>query len=162
MPLRILIADDNYLMRQALRRTLQNAGGWEVIEAENGEEALTKAREVRPQLIILDLAMPVMDGMRAARAISMALPEVPIILHTLHWTPRINVEAMKCGVRKVVPKSDSASIIAAVEELLPLIRSANQASAEQSSEAKPPAPASDRARHLRPDSPPDENGPADQ
>jgi DNA-binding NarL/FixJ family response regulator len=158
MTLRILIADDNYLMRQALRRTLQSAGGWEVIETENGEEAVAKAREVKPHLVILDLAMPVMDGMRAARVISMALPEVPIILHTLHWTTRISVEAMKCGVRKVVPKSDSASIIAAVQELLPLIRSANQASAVPSSETKPPAAASDRGRL----SPPDENGPADQ
>ena len=158
MTLRILIADDNNLMRQALRRTLQSAGGWEVIETENGEEAVAKAREVKPHLIILDLAMPVMDGMRAARVISIAQPEVPIILHTLHWTTRISVEAMKCGVRKVVPKSDSASIIAAVQELLPLIRSANQASAVPSSEAKPPAAASDRGRL----SPPDENGPADQ
>jgi DNA-binding NarL/FixJ family response regulator len=158
MALRILIADDNYLMRQALRRTLQTAGGWEVIEAENGEDAVAKARQVEPHLIILDLAMPVMDGMRAARVISLALPEVPIILHTLHWTPRISVEAMKCGVRKVVPKSDSASIIAAVQELLPLIRSTNQASAAQSSEAKPSAAATDPARL----SPSDENGPADQ
>jgi DNA-binding NarL/FixJ family response regulator len=156
MALRILIADDNHLMRQALRRTLQNAGGWEVIEAENGEDAVAKAREVKPDLIILDLAMPVMDGMRAARVISTALPEMPIILHTLHWTPRISVEAMKCGVRKVVPKSDSASIIAAVRELLPLIRSADPASGEQASEGKPPAAGSDAVR------PHDGNDPADQ
>jgi DNA-binding NarL/FixJ family response regulator len=158
MALRILIADDNSLMRQALRRTLLNAGDWEIIEAENGEEAVAKAREVQPNLIILDLAMPVMDGMRAARAISLARPEVPMILHTLYWTPRISVEAMKCGVRKVVPKSDGASIIAAVQELLPLIGSANQASAVQPSPAKLPAAKSD----CVPLSPPDENGPADR
>ncbi|HTW56573.1 MAG TPA: response regulator transcription factor [Terriglobales bacterium] len=118
MAIRILIADDNALVRQALGQALERAGHWEIIEAENGEEALLKATQSSPSLVILDLAMPVMDGMRAARAIRHSQPGIPIILHTLHWSPRINVEAAKAGVRKVVAKSDSASIVAAVEEFL--------------------------------------------
>jgi DNA-binding NarL/FixJ family response regulator len=115
---RILIADDNALVRFALGQALQKAGHWEIVEAENGEEAVAKARDTKPRLVILDLAMPVMDGMRAARALTIALPGVPVILHTLHWSPRVEVEALKAGVRRVVAKTDSATILAAVRELL--------------------------------------------
>ena len=157
MALQILIADDSSLMRQALRRTLDSLGSWEIIDANNGEEALAKARETKPNLIILDLAMPVMDGLRAARAITQVLPDVPIILHTLHWTPRVVVEALKSGIRKVVPKSDSASIVTAVRELMPLTP-ANQTSDVPTSEVNRTVTASDPARH----SPPDGNDPASQ
>jgi DNA-binding NarL/FixJ family response regulator len=118
MPIRILIADDNDLVRRALRLALQSRGRWEVVEAKDGEDAVRKAKEVRPNLIILDLAMPVMDGIRAARSITMQMPEIPIIMHTLHWSPRVKAEALKSGVRRVVAKSDSATILGAVEELL--------------------------------------------
>jgi DNA-binding NarL/FixJ family response regulator len=118
MPSRILIVDDNALVRRALGHALQKIGHWEIIEAENGEVAIHKARETNPNLVILDLAMPLMDGIRAARALCIMLPDVPIILHTLHWSPRVEVEALKAGVRKVVAKSDSATILAAVRELL--------------------------------------------
>jgi CheY-like chemotaxis protein len=116
--LRILIADDNAPVRSALRRALESAGTWEIIEAEDGEEALSKAREFSPNLIILDLAMPVMDGMRASRAIVPILPGVPIIMHTLHYSPRVALEAVKAGARKVVPKADRATILSVVRELL--------------------------------------------
>jgi CheY-like chemotaxis protein len=115
---RILIADDNALVRRALGHALERTGGWEIIEAENGEAAIHRARETNPNLVILDLAMPVMDGMRAARALRLMLPGVPIIMHTLHWSPRVEVEALKAGVRSVVAKSDSATILAAVQKLL--------------------------------------------
>jgi DNA-binding NarL/FixJ family response regulator len=118
MASRILIVDDNALVRRALGHALEKTGPWEIIEAENGEVAIHKARETNPNLVILDLAMPVMDGMRAARALWIMLPNVPIIMHTLHWSPRVEVEALKAGVRKVVAKSDSATILAAVRELL--------------------------------------------
>jgi two-component system, chemotaxis family, chemotaxis protein CheY len=118
MASRILIVDDNALVRRALGHALEKTGGWEIFEAENGELAINKARETNPNLIILDLAMPVMDGMRAARALCIMLPGVPIIMHTLHWSPRVEIEALKAGVRRVVAKSDSATILAAVRELL--------------------------------------------
>jgi CheY-like chemotaxis protein len=117
MAIRILIADDNVPVRRALRQTLESRGHWEIIEAQNGEDAVIQAREAKPDLVILDLAMPVMDGMRAARVISHRFPSVPIILHTLHWSPRVEVEALKAGVRKVVAKADSATILTAVEEM---------------------------------------------
>jgi two-component system chemotaxis response regulator CheY len=118
MPARILIADDNSLVRSAMRQVLETAGRWEVLEAVNGEEAIAKAQEAKPDLIVLDLAMPQLDGMSAARRLRQLLPNVPILMHTLYWSPRIEVEALKIGVRKIVPKSESNAIVSAVLELL--------------------------------------------
>lgn len=118
MAKRILIADDYALVRRALRQVLQTAGNYEIVEAENGEDAVNKTRELKPDLVVLDLAMPKMDGMRATRAISAAFPQIPIIMHTLHASSRICLEALKAGVWKFIAKSDSATILAAVHELL--------------------------------------------
>jgi CheY-like chemotaxis protein len=115
---RILIADDNVLVRRALRRVLEETGGWQVYEAGNGREAVEKAQELSPDLIILDLAMPEMDGLASTREISKRLPHVPILLHTLYWSPRIVIEALKAGARKAILKSQSNAVIAAVTELL--------------------------------------------
>ncbi len=101
-----------------MRQVLEIAGRWEVLEATNGEEAIVKAQEMKPDLIILDLAMPQLDGMSAARRLRKLLPHIPILMHTLYWSPRIEVEALKIGVRKIVPKSESSVIISAVLELL--------------------------------------------
>ena len=78
MPQRILIAEDNPAVRNALRTLLEGAGSWEILEVENGQQAIAKAPELKPNLIILDLVMPVMDGLSAARQISKLLPEIPI------------------------------------------------------------------------------------
>jgi DNA-binding NarL/FixJ family response regulator len=118
MPTRILIADDNALVRTAMRQVLENVGPWEVIEAANGKQAVTIALECKPNLVILDLAMPVKDGLTTARELVQLLPEVPILMHTLYWSPRIELEALKAGVRKAVPKSESGVIVNAVKELL--------------------------------------------
>jgi CheY-like chemotaxis protein len=115
---RILIADDSPAVRSALRSLLENAGPWDVIDAENGREAFAKAQELKPDLIILDLVMPDMDGLTAARRISQSLPQIPILLHTMHWSPQVNVEAQKVGVRQVVSKADSRLLIATVQSFL--------------------------------------------
>src|ERR1017187_9394387 len=116
MPTRILIADDT--VRTALRQLLESVGHWEIIDVENGREAIAKAQELRPQLVILDLVMPVMDGLAAARELSKLLPEIPLLMHTLHWSPQVELEAQKVGVRKVVPKTDSRGLIAAIQQFL--------------------------------------------
>jgi len=118
MPIRILIAEDNPTVRTALRSLLEGAGPWEIVDVENGQDALAKAQEVKPNLVILDLVMPVMDGLKAARQISQLLPEVPILMHTMHWSPQVEVEAQKVGVRKVVPKSDSRLLVSTVQQFL--------------------------------------------
>ena len=118
MPIRILIADDNPQVRTAMREVLEVSGEWEIVEAENGEQAVAKAQECLPRLIILDLVMPGKDGLAASREIATLLPGTPILMHTLHSSPQIQIEAAKTGIRKVVPKSEAAALVSAVREAL--------------------------------------------
>jgi DNA-binding NarL/FixJ family response regulator len=118
VPVRILVADDNPSMRAALRLVLEGSGPWEIVEAANGEEVLDLARTHTFDLVILDLAMPVMDGITTARVLTERYPNVPILMHTLYWSRRVAVEALKVGIRKVIPKSDKATIVNAVREIL--------------------------------------------
>jgi DNA-binding NarL/FixJ family response regulator len=118
MPLRILIADDNPAIRAAMRDVLQTAGDWEIIDAENGEQAVAKAQKFKPHLIILDLVMPAKDGLTASRELARLLPETPILMHSLYYSTKMQIEAAKTGVRKVIPKADSAVLISAVQEVL--------------------------------------------
>lgn len=117
---RLLIADDNATVRRMLRALLETHEGWQVCgEGENGLEAVAKAKELRPDVVILDLAMPVMDGLRATREISAALPGVPILIHTLHNAPGVELEAKKSGARRIVNKTESADeLMKAIEEAL--------------------------------------------
>jgi len=116
---RVLIADDNASVRVAMRQVLEAAEqGWEIVEAGNGQEAVARAGQFRPDLVILDLVMPVMDGLAASREIAKMLPTVPILMHTLHSTPQLESEAGKFGIRRVVPKSDSIGLVSVVQEVL--------------------------------------------
>ena len=117
MPRRVLIADDSPLARNTLQDLLQTHG-WEVCgQADNGLDAVRMAGELKPDVVILDLAMPSMDGMTAARQISGSLPAIPIVMHTLHDLPQLELEATKNGVRCIVPKSETARIISVLDEL---------------------------------------------
>lgn len=117
VPVRILIADDNASVRAAMRRLLESEE-WEIIEAENGKEAVSKAEEFKPNLVILDLVMPVMNGLRASWEIATLLPGTPIVMHTLYSTPEVDLEAKKVGVRHIVSKSDSGALLSVVEDIL--------------------------------------------
>ena len=124
---RILIAEDNPAVRNALRTLLEGAGYWEIVEVQNGQQAIAKAPELKPNLIILDLVMPVMDGLSAARQISKLLPDTPMLMYTMHWSPQVEVEAQKVGVRSVVAKSDSRLLVSTVQQLLAPESSSSQA-----------------------------------
>jgi len=120
MSTRILIADDHVVIRRMLKALLETHEGWEVCgEAENGRDAVTKAQELKPDLMIMDMAMPVMDGIRASRELSKAMPAVPILMHTLHYSLELEAEAKKAGIRQVVAKVDSGErLLNAIEALL--------------------------------------------
>lgn len=120
MTTRILIADDHEIMRKALRNLITSHAGWHVCaEARDGREAVAQVKELHPDLIVLDLAMPVMDGMCAAREINGALPHTPMILFTLHASPEVEEEAKRAGIRQVVSKAkDGEDLIAAIEQAL--------------------------------------------
>ena len=117
MPSRILIADDNQAIRSALRQVL-TAANHEIIEASDGQDALDRALEAHPDLAIMDLAMPVMDGLTASRHISKHMPNLPIVMCTMHWSPGLEIEAQKFGIRKVLAKGDTKILISTVEEIL--------------------------------------------
>jgi len=105
VPCRILIADDHRMVRDLLKSTLERHSNWQVCaEARNGLEAVQKAAELKPDLIILDLAMPVMDGLQAAREILSASPGMPILMFTNYSFPALVREAATVGVREVVDK----------------------------------------------------------
>lgn len=118
MPPRILIADDNAMVRTALRQLLADFDHTEFIEAEDGRQAVSQVLELQPEIVILDLAMPVMDGLTAAREINRTHPETPIFLCTMHWSPHLEAEARKAGVRQVVSKAHVTVLVAAIEHLL--------------------------------------------
>jgi two-component system chemotaxis response regulator CheB len=105
MTTRILIAGDNQIVQDRLTQLIQSHNYWDVCaRAENGQKAVLKAIELKPDIIILDLAMPVMDGLSAAREIGKALPSTPIVLYTRQRLPSTELEATKIGIRKVVSK----------------------------------------------------------
>jgi DNA-binding NarL/FixJ family response regulator len=115
---RILIADDSPPVRKALHLLLEQTHGWSVIDAEDGQAAVSRALQYRPDLVVVDLAMPIMDGLTAARQISHALPQLPILMYTMHWTPSLELAAQKSGIRKLIPKSQSTALLKTIEELL--------------------------------------------
>jgi DNA-binding NarL/FixJ family response regulator len=120
MATRILIADDHEMMRTVLRNLLNSHDGWQVCaEAKNGSEAVVQTRELHPDVVVLDLAMPVMDGMRAAREITRNTPELPVIMFTLHASPEVEEQAKRVGVRYVVSKARNAGrLVTAIERTL--------------------------------------------
>ena len=98
---------------------LERDGGWEVTAASDGPEAILKAQEDKPDAVILDLAMPEMDGLDAARQIIKVLPTVPILLFTLYDSPETTLAAKEAGVARVLSKTASGKpLIKAVRELL--------------------------------------------
>jgi DNA-binding NarL/FixJ family response regulator len=103
-----------------MRMTLEGHEGWEVCgEARNGLEAIESAAALKPDLVILDLAMPVMDGLRAAREISLASPQLPIVMHTNHGSDLVEIEAKKNGVRQVLSKDgDMNEFLRVIEGIL--------------------------------------------
>ena len=120
MVTRILIADDHEIMRTVLRNLINSHADWQVCaEAKDGGEAVARVKELHPDLIVLDLAMPVMDGMRAAREIKESAPDMPMILFTLHASPELEEQAKSAGIRQVVSKAKNGNgLLTAIEQAL--------------------------------------------
>jgi len=117
MTIRILVVDDHPIVRQGLRTLLEGHSGWEVIgEASDGAEALEKARELNPDVMVLDVTMPRMNGLEACRLLRRQFPELEILFVTQHDSPQMMREALEAGARGYVVKSNAArDLLAAVE-----------------------------------------------
>jgi CheY-like chemotaxis protein len=119
MKKRILVADDNPLIRKMLCKIFRNHESLEICDqAVDGREAVEKAERHQPDLIIMDLAMPVMDGLKAAQAIRKFLLDVPIILFTLHANTINDFDLKDSGITRVVPKTEMISLVDHAEQLL--------------------------------------------
>jgi DNA-binding NarL/FixJ family response regulator len=116
-PIKILVADDHVMIRKIVTSTLEQQAGFEVVgEAENGLEAVRKAEVLKPNVVILNVTMPVLDGFAAARQIRKKLPEVAIVILSSNADKQFIEEAKKIGVRAYVPKNEAAvALVKAVE-----------------------------------------------
>ncbi len=120
MAIRILIADDDSTIRMLLRRLLEEHSDWRVCsEAVNGVEAIEKVERFAPDLAILDLGMPIMNGVQAAREISKSKPQLPLLLISVQEVSRQLAEAARgAGFRGAVTKSRGHEIVEAVKALV--------------------------------------------
>lgn len=116
----VIIADDHELLRRGLRATLETVPGWSVIaEATNGREAVELAARLRPELWILDVSMPELNGLEATRQILLADPQARILILTMHESEQIVREVLAAGAQGYMLKSDAGlSLVQAVEALL--------------------------------------------
>jgi two-component system, chemotaxis family, chemotaxis protein CheY len=108
----VLIVDDSAFIRHALCELFKREGDFEVCgEAENGKDAIKKAQELRPDLIVLDLSMPVMNGFDAARILKRLMPTVPLIMYSAFGDRFAEHQAQLIGISEVVSKSEHASVL---------------------------------------------------
>ena len=109
-------------MRRALRRWIEQNPGWTVCgEAENGALAVDKVKELNPDLVILDLSMPVMNGLEAARCIKELSPTTPMLMFTMHTNDELLKNARAAGIQRVISKTESVmdQLIPSIAALLP-------------------------------------------
>jgi DNA-binding NarL/FixJ family response regulator len=116
-PIRILIADDHTVVRQGLRLLCEGLGGFTVVaEAENGSQAVTLARTMQPDVILMDIIMPDVDGVEATRQIVRENPAARIIVLTMYRQEQYMLDAIRAGARGYLLKTvDSEKLIAAIE-----------------------------------------------
>jgi DNA-binding NarL/FixJ family response regulator len=117
--LRILVADDHDIIRRGLKELLTSRPGWEVCaEAKTGREAVTLAEQLKPDVVVMDISMPDLNGLEAARKIRKSLPKCEILILTLHFSDQLVREIVEAGVRAYIMKSDAdRDLVAAVEAL---------------------------------------------
>jgi DNA-binding NarL/FixJ family response regulator len=117
--LSILIADDHAVVRRGLRSLLETQPGWRVCgEARNGREAVQKAEQLKPDLAILDISMPELNGLEAVARILKAVPNIHVLILTMHSSEELMEAALKAGAQGYVLKSEAErDLLAAVYAL---------------------------------------------
>ena len=119
MPIKILIADDHEVVRQGVRSVIKKTRPeWQVCgEAANGAEAIEAAKSLHPDIILLDITMPVMSGLEAAPKI--AELGIPVLIFTMHQSERLGADVREAGARGLVEKSQAGrDLVLAIERIL--------------------------------------------
>ena len=118
MPFRILLADDHLIFRQSLKGLLEREGFQIIGEAADGQEAVRRVRDLSPDVAVLDLAMPLLNGLDAAREIVRASPRTRPILLTMHTEDPYVMEALRAGIKGYVLKTQpSTDLVQAIQEV---------------------------------------------
>ena len=119
IPVRLVLADDHEIMRVGLRSLLESQIDWSVVgEAINGEEAVEMVLSLRPDVALLDIAMPKLSGLEAARQILLQVPRTKILLLSAHDSAQVIADVLDSGAKGYVLKSDAArDLVAAVQAL---------------------------------------------
>jgi len=117
--LKILLADDHSLMRRGLRSILEAQPGWQVCaEAHTGREAVALAMQLRPDVVVLDVCMPELNGIEATRQIRKASPRTEVLILSVHESDHLVREVIEAGARGYLLKSDSdRELVAAIDSL---------------------------------------------
>jgi DNA-binding NarL/FixJ family response regulator len=121
MSIRILLADDHEIVREGIRTLVARSGrGWEICgEARNGKEAVEMARTLKPDVAVLDITMPEMSGLEAAKEISTSSSVCRSLIFTMHESSRLGIEAQQAGAQGYVIKSQAArDLIRAIDDIL--------------------------------------------
>lgn len=119
--LRILVVDDHEVVRRGLKAVLEGHPGWQVVgEAASGREAIEKAGTLKPQVVILDMSMPGLNGLEATRSILKVLPEAQVLVLTQHDSEQLIRAFLQAGAQGYLVKSDAA------RELVPALESMQQ------------------------------------
>jgi len=116
---RILVADDHDIFRRGLKDLLTAHSGWHVVgEAKTGREAIALTAELQPEIVVMDISMPELNGLEACRKIHKSFPKIGILILTLHFSDQLLTNVIEAGARAYIMKSDAdRDLISAVEAL---------------------------------------------
>lgn len=119
MPLRILLVDDHAVVRRGVRSLLESQEGWVVCgEATNGRDAVEQTRRLRPDVVVMDLSLPELNGLEATRQILKDAPDTEVLVLTMHHSEELARDVLQAGARGYVLKSDAdENLITAVDSL---------------------------------------------
>jgi len=118
--LRILLADDHEFVRRGVRALLETKPGWEIVaEASDGQTAVEKSKELKPDIVVLDIGMPRLNGLEAARRVRAVSPETKILILSMHDSEHLAKSVVAAGALGYITKSDaSRDLVLAIEALV--------------------------------------------